>query len=391
MTIIIQQPLNLLSESNHYCGNLLSPQNEQLQRKQPDEFHHTRPSSRRRSYPHSSPLILFLTLLFILFTTAPVEAKFAFSRNNSINANKKRNKEENIRTDSTTLSKGRNKPKIVLHPRPNQKRTITVRHKEAHERSSQQVRTATNSQPISLEATLTKNESGQHVLVLTPESTDAVQLAVAEQSAKEAPPVQQATQVLFYNPEELPKTKAGEPPGVPNKIYDKEGREVSLNAGEEVDLILPHKPPPLPNESDGSSTASGGTSTTSGGSSTTSGGSSTTSGGSSTTSGSSSKSDKIRRRIANPQTQDQMIIISTVATMALLIGALSARRLRSRQFLSFCIENENLEDDLAFDAAYTTQSTVGASSLYGGYDTFGDGNRYGGDLRWRGDLEKFDV
>ena len=78
--------------------------------------------------------------------------------------------------------------------------------------------------------------------------------------------------------------------------------------------------------------------------------------------------------------------------MALLVGALSARRLRSRQFLSFCIENESLEDELAYDAAYTTQSTVGASSFYAGagYDTFG-GGRYGGDLRWRGDLEKFDV
>ena len=92
------------------------------------------------------------------------------------------------------------------------------------------------------------------------------------------------------------------------------------------------------------------------------------------------------------QTQDQRIIISTVATMALLVGALSARRMRSRQFLSFCIENESLEDELAYDAAYTTQSTVGASSFYagGGYDTFASG-KYGGDLRWRGDLEKFDV
>lgn len=88
-----------------------------------------------------------------------------------------------------------------------------------------------------------------------------------------------------------------------------------------------------------------------------------------------------------------MIIISTVATMALLVGALSARRLRSKQFLSFCIENESLEDELAYDAAFTTQSTVGGSTFYaggGGYDTFATG-KYGGDLRWRGDLEKFDV
>jgi hypothetical protein len=74
------------------------------------------------------------------------------------------------------------------------------------------------------------------------------------------------------------------------------------------------------------------------------------------------------------QAQDQMIIVSTVATMALLVGALSARRLRSRQFLNSCIENESLEDEVAYDAAYTTN----------GYDTFGSGP-------WRGDLEKFDV
>jgi hypothetical protein len=76
------------------------------------------------------------------------------------------------------------------------------------------------------------------------------------------------------------------------------------------------------------------------------------------------------------QAQDQMIIISTVATMALLVGALSARRMRSRQFLSSCIENESLEDEVAYDTAYTTN----------GYDTFG-----GGAGPWKGDLEKFDV
>ena len=95
-----------------------------------------------------------------------------------------------------------------------------------------------------------------------------------------------------------------------------------------------------------------------------------------------------------------MIILTTVATMALFVGALSARRLRSRPFLNLCIENESLEDELAYDAAYTTTSTVGGRSGFysasGGYDTFGNGGggggeRYGGDLRWRGDLEKFDV
>mmetsp|Transcript_49152 Transcript_49152/g.96075 ORF Transcript_49152/g.96075 Transcript_49152/m.96075 type:complete len:483 (-) Transcript_49152:216-1664(-) len=75
--------------------------------------------------------------------------------------------------------------------------------------------------------------------------------------------------------------------------------------------------------------------------------------------------------------QDQMVVISTVATMALLVGALSARRMRSRQFLSSCIENESLEDELAYDTAYTT----GASTGYGAFTS----------APWRGDLEKFDV
>ena len=95
------------------------------------------------------------------------------------------------------------------------------------------------------------------------------------------------------------------------------------------------------------------------------------------------------------QAQDQMIIVSTVATMALLVGALSARRLRSRQLLSSCIENESLEDEVAYDAAYTTTSSVykdGAGSVFSGgtygYDTFGPTAE---SLRWRGDLEKFDV
>ena len=84
-----------------------------------------------------------------------------------------------------------------------------------------------------------------------------------------------------------------------------------------------------------------------------------------------------------PEAQDQMIIVSTVATMALLVGALSARRLRSRQFLSSCIENESLEDELAYDTAYTTDngSILGSGR---GYDTFSS-------VPWQGDLEKFDV
>lgn len=78
--------------------------------------------------------------------------------------------------------------------------------------------------------------------------------------------------------------------------------------------------------------------------------------------------------------QDQSVIISTVAVMALLVGALSARRMRNRSVLSACIENESLEDDVAYDAAY---STTLPQADGGSYNTFGGG--------WKGDLEKFDV
>jgi len=93
-----------------------------------------------------------------------------------------------------------------------------------------------------------------------------------------------------------------------------------------------------------------------------------------------SKTKKVLTEAESEQRQDQMIIISTVAVMALLVGALSARRMRSRNFLSSCIENESLEDELAYDAAYTTRSEVAS----GAYDTFGP-------APWKGDLEKFDV
>ena len=70
---------------------------------------------------------------------------------------------------------------------------------------------------------------------------------------------------------------------------------------------------------------------------------------------------------------DQSIIVATVGVMALLVGALSARRMRARSILNSCIENETVANDAAYDTAYTAAA--------GQYNTFG----------WKGDLEKFDV
>lgn len=69
---------------------------------------------------------------------------------------------------------------------------------------------------------------------------------------------------------------------------------------------------------------------------------------------------------------DQSIIVGTVGVMALLVGALSARRLRSRGFLGVCLDTD-VQDELAYDAAYTVPQS--------NYSTFS----------WKGDLEKFDV
>jgi len=74
--------------------------------------------------------------------------------------------------------------------------------------------------------------------------------------------------------------------------------------------------------------------------------------------------------------QDQMFMVSTVAGIALVVGAISARKVRSKPFLSDCIENESLEDDLAYD----TENTFGGVGQYGSFSA-----------PWRGDLEKFDV
>jgi hypothetical protein len=251
---------------------------------------------------------------------------------------------------------------------------------------------------LKLEATIGKNENGQQVLLLSEDSIAAVSNAMqssssnsevkqeAKQNAQteaqqevlqlvepEEEPMDQ--QVLFYDPEEL-KTAPGEIP-LPKRVFDADGNDVDM-AGKEAVLVPPNNNndnPPPPSKDDAKPHPKEDEKETS------------------IDSPSSSTNDATQdEMLATPQTQDQMIIISTVATMALLVGALSARRLRSRQFLSFCIENESLEDELAYDAAYTTQSTVGASSFYAGagYDTFG-GSKFGGDLRWRGDLEKFDV
>jgi hypothetical protein len=147
---------------------------------------------------------------------------------------------------------------------------------------------------------------------------------------------------------------------------------------------------------------------------------------------------------AAQQSQDQMIVFLTVATMAIMVGMLSARRLRSRKFLEQCM-TPDLEDDLddvrydkkfdgsavgsnsnrytaAAGAASYAYNTSGGSTLspgrnseYEGSETslphfsdlyptqsssimgslsrrsgYGTNDSVGG-MHWRGDMEKFDV
>lgn len=175
--------------------------------------------------------------------------------------------------------------------------------------------------------------------------------------------------VLYYNPKDFTDTSK-----VPSNLYDSNGYAVSIEDLQGLELTVEHPELQLDEsteEDDQEDEESVSDSETSG----------------------SSRFEKfsIKRKVninpseweSIPQAQDQMIIVSTVATMAILVGALSARRLRSRHLLSSCIENESLEDELAYDTAYTTSGG-------GGYDTFTTTGSSGG-LPWRGDLEKFDV
>lgn len=174
-------------------------------------------------------------------------------------------------------------------------------------------------------------------------------------------------EILFYDPRDGEK---------PKKVFNKEGKVIQVELDKHDVLIVP---PKEYGQIDGSSSEVDSISTTN---TTKSSLSNENSPVSSTKRKASSQSSSGETE-AEYQAHDQMIIISTVATMAIFVGALSARKLRARQFLNSCIENEALEDEIAYDAAYTTEEA-------GSYNTFGTHYR-GGDLRWRGDLEKFDV
>ncbi len=123
---------------------------------------------------------------------------------------------------------------------------------------------------LKLEATVSTNEKGEKVLLLSPESTKAVETAMQSSGGEE---VEEATmkmeakqpkkkmtaeaepaeptkvKVLMYDPDEL-KTSPGEEP-LPKRVFDENGNEVDMvdMAGKEALLVKP--PPPQPETDDG--------------------------------------------------------------------------------------------------------------------------------------------
>lgn len=182
------------------------------------------------------------------------------------------------------------------------------------------------------------------------------------QDQLQASPAKQA--VYYYDPKETKMTQTGEIVQMPALVYDGNGKAVPLEEIKHVAPIFVQAP------------VRGSTMNDAGADSTLAAPSAR--GASLVSDPTKEASMKISESWGTSTSQDQTIIVATVAVMALLVGALSARRLRSKSFLSACIENEALEDDMAYDDAYTT-TAMGADSSY---------NTFGG---WKGDLEKFDV
>mmetsp|Transcript_21029 Transcript_21029/g.45608 ORF Transcript_21029/g.45608 Transcript_21029/m.45608 type:complete len:590 (-) Transcript_21029:289-2058(-) len=143
---------------------------------------------------------------------------------------------------------------------------------------------------------------------------------------------------------------------------------------------------------------------------------------------------------AASQSQDQLIVLFTVATMAVMVGALVAQRLRSKKMLESCLhpelDEEDWDESLVGDGSLASprksvassfsrggggvrndkkydvdtgrsvgstasNNTSGSGGLNSGFGAllgsrnngggYGTNENGGGGLHWRGDMEKFDV
>lgn len=169
-----------------------------------------------------------------------------------------------------------------------------------------------------------------------PRSPQQLQQPVPQQQVEQQ--AVQPQQILYYDPKQAMANGRLE---VPMTVYDQHGNPIPLQSLKGARILME---PPQPVQSNRRQMSAGDV-----------------------------------QKWGESTSQDQSIIVATVAVMALLVGALSARRMRARNVLSACIENEALEDDMAYDTAYTTSQK---DNSY--YNTFASGG-------WKGDLEKFDV
>eukprot|EP00536_Pseudo-nitzschia_multiseries_P003932 jgi/Psemu1/8856/gm1.8856_g len=238
--------------------------------------------------------------------------------------------------------------------------------------SMQQQQQQQQQQPLGQPITAAENQAAGAM-----EQVSGSSVITQMQNQLQASPSKQA--VYFYDPKDTTVSKTGQILQLPTVVYDANGKAMPLS---ELQYQAPiYVQPPL----QGASLASAVDSEIAGnvGTPTEELVSPSARGASLATPSSREASITMPQNWGSSTSQDQTIIVATVAVMALLVGALSARRLRSKSFLSACIENESLEDDVAYDDAYTT--TAAASGAMGGDSSY---NTFGG---WKGDLEKFDV
>lgn len=192
----------------------------------------------------------------------------------------------------------------------------------------------------------------------------------------QASPAKQA--IYFYDPKDTTMSQSGEILKMPTLVYDGNGKAVPLEELRYKAPIYVQAPVRGATSTDAINSDSAGVGNADSGNALVS---PSARGASLVSPSSREASFTVPESWGSSTSQDQTIIVATVAVMALLVGALSARRLRSKSFLSSCIENESLEDDMAYDDAYTTTAS-GAMGADSSYNTFGG---------WKGDLEKFDV
>jgi hypothetical protein len=192
------------------------------------------------------------------------------------------------------------------------------------------------------------------------------------------------TVVYYYDPRDVTTdSRAGQlmVHQLPSIVYDSNGNPHWLSTIRAKEIVLEAPPPPV-SLAQQASPATESTSTATSAMMVKAGGGG--SGGSKSSSSSNSNSAGLGGgplpQWGESTATDQSIIVCTVGIMALLVGAVSARRFRRQSFLSACIENEALDsqhDDTALQ--YGTGGPNAASSSYRTFEG------------WRGDLEKFDV